>query len=36
MPQNPDAYVVEAFKLGLCPVGSNPLSSSGSILLLAQ
>ena len=27
--KTPDAYVVEAFKLGLCPVGSNPLSSSG-------
>lgn len=27
--KTPNAYVVEAYKLGLCPVGSNPLSSSG-------
>ena len=27
--KTPEAYVVEAYKLGLCPVGSNPLSSSG-------
>ena len=27
--KTPEAYVIEAYKLGLCPVGSNPLSPSG-------
>ena len=26
--KTPDSYIVKAYKLGLCPVGSNPLSST--------
>ena len=26
--KTPDSYIVKAFKLGLCPVGSNPLSAN--------